>query len=236
MAGGIDPRAGQVRVRLVLSDWLQVRKTTVAVNTFQADADLCRLIPTWLQAMNIGIVGERELARSYETLLASGLSEASVRRYRASLSALFGWAAREKVIATNPVLASRVPRSSVQRDEMRPFREDELEEAWQVWRGYDERLADIMLFLGWTGLRWGEVRALVAGDLLEVPSPGLLVSRSAPEGVDTKSTKGRRSRRVPLADRVLPMSWPGPGRRDQASSWSPPAGVRVCIGRLCFGP
>ena len=100
---------------------------------------------------------------------------------------------------------TRVPRSSAQQQEMRPFRDDELEAAWQVWRGYDEQLADVMLFLGWTGLRWGEARALVVGDLLEVPSPGLLVSRSAPEGVETKSTKGRRSRRVPLADRVLPM-------------------------------
>ena len=41
-------------------------------------------------------------------------------------------------------------------------------------------------------------------DLMEVPTPGLLVRRSAPEGVGTKSTKGRRSRRVPLANRILP--------------------------------
>lgn len=205
LAGGLDPRQGRVRVRVVLAEWLQVRRTTVARNTYQADADLVRLMPASLLAMNIGVVGEREIARSFEALLADGLAEASVRRYRASLSALFGWAVRERIIGTNPVLATRVPRSSAQREEMRPFREDELETAWQVWRGHDEHLADVMLFLGWTGLRWGEARALVVGDLLEVPSPGLLVSRSAPEGVETKSTKGRRSRRVPLADRVLPM-------------------------------
>ena len=40
---------------------------------------------------------------------------------------------------------------------------------------------------------------------MEVPTPGLLVRRSAPEGVGTKATKGRRSRRVPLANRVLPI-------------------------------
>ena len=40
-------------------------------------------------------------------------------------------------------------------------------------------------------------------DLMEVSTPGLLVRRSAPEGVGTKSTKGRRSRRV-LANRILP--------------------------------
>lgn len=51
----------------------------------------------------------------------------------------------------------------------------------------------------------GEARALVVGGLLEVTSPGLLVCRSALEGVETKSTKGRRSRRVPLEDRILPI-------------------------------
>jgi len=40
---------------------------------------------------------------------------------------------------------------------------------------------------------------------MEVPTPGLLVRRSRPEGIETKSTKGRRSRRVPLANRVLPI-------------------------------
>lgn len=38
---------------------------------------------------------------------------------------------------------------------------------------------------------------------MQVPTPGLLVSRSNPEGVGLKSTKGRRSRLVPLAERVL---------------------------------
>jgi integrase len=42
-------------------------------------------------------------------------------------------------------------------------------------------------------------------DMMEVPTPGLLVRRSAPEGVRSKSTKGRRSRRLPLANRVLPI-------------------------------
>lgn len=88
LAGGLDPRQGRVRVRVVLTEWLQVRRTTVARNTYQADADLARLMPASLLMMNIGVVGEREIARSYEALLADGLAEASVRRCRASLSAL----------------------------------------------------------------------------------------------------------------------------------------------------
>ena len=40
---------------------------------------------------------------------------------------------------------------------------------------------------------------------MQIPTPGLMIRRAAPEGVGTKSTKGRRSRRVPLANRVLPL-------------------------------
>lgn len=58
--------------------------------------------------------------------------------------------------------------------------------------------------LGWTGLRWAEARALRVEDVVQVPTPGLLVRRSDPERVGVKATKGHRSRRVPLPDRMLP--------------------------------
>ncbi|WP_420174257.1 tyrosine-type recombinase/integrase [Luteococcus sp. OSA5] len=56
-----------------------------------------------------------------------------------------------------------------------------------------------------TGFRWAEARALTVGDIALGDSPALRVQRSDPEGVGVKSTKGRRSRRVPLANRVLPI-------------------------------
>jgi integrase len=46
---------------------------------------------------------------------------------------------------------------------------------------------------------------MTVGDVMEIPSPGLLVRRSDPEGVGIKSTKRRKSRRVPLANRVRPI-------------------------------
>lgn len=71
--------------------------------------------------------------------------------------------------------------------------------------GQDAQLACVLLILGWTGLWWGEARAVQFGDLMEVPTPGLLISRSVPEGVGTKAPKGNRSRRVPIANRILPF-------------------------------
>ena len=205
LAGGVDPRAGRERVRDALARWLLVRRTTVAVKTFRADQDVARLTPTSLLALQLTSVSGREVARAFEALLASGLQEASVVRYRASLSVFFGWCVREKLIVTNPVTGVRVPKQSAEPTEMLPFTEAELEAAYERWAEVDARLADILLVLGWTGLRWAEARAMTVADLMEVPTPGLLVRRSAPEGVGTKSTKGRRSRRVPLANRVLPI-------------------------------
>jgi len=201
--GGVDPRAGKRRAALCLAEWLEVRSDTVAKKTFVADRAVRRLSPIWLLNMSIRHIGEREVSRVLEELTRRGLSEGSVRRYRASLSAFFGWCVREKYVLRNPVIATNVPRASEEPTEMLPFSEEELEAVWQVWAARNHRLADLMLVLGWTGMRWAEARALRVGDVMQVPTPGLLVSRSSPEGVGVKSTKGRRSRLVPLADRVL---------------------------------
>ena len=74
---------------------------------------------------------------------------------------------------------------------------------WERGRERDPRLADILLLAGWTGLRWSELRARRVRDFVEVPMPLLVVQRAEPEGVTTKVTKSGKSRRVPVADRVL---------------------------------
>lgn len=201
--GGADPNSGKRRVEACLIDWLAVRAETVAKKTAVADNALKRLTPVWFLNMGVRHIGEREVARVLEELVRRGLAEGSVKRYRASLSSFFGWCVREKYILVNPVASTRTPRSSDEPTEMLPFAEDELELVWERWAARNRRLADIMLLLGWTGLRWAEARAVRVGDVMQVPTPGLVVSRSDPEGVGVKSTKGRRSRLVPLADRVL---------------------------------
>jgi integrase len=203
--GGIDPRSGRERVRDLIPRWLEVRKATVARKTYKSDTDVQRITPTALQALQVSAVSEREVTRVFEKMRAQGRAESSVVRYRASLSSFFAWCVREKMIAVNPVTNAKVPPSSEEATEMVPFSEEELEEAYLGWRAQNTRLADVMLVLGWTGLRWAEARSITVGDVMEVPRPGLLVRHSAPEGVERKKTKGRRSRRVPIADRVLPI-------------------------------
>lgn len=202
---GIDPRAGRQRVRALLTPWLESRQALVSANTYRADADLERVLPASLLAVQVAAVTDREIARCFEHWISTGLSENSAVRHRASLSAFFAWCVRERYIATNPVTGVRVPRQSTVPTEMAPFTEDELEAAYKAWHGANPRLADVLIVLGWTGLRWSEARAARVEDLMQVPTPGLLIRRAAPEGVGVKSTKGRRTRRVPLANRVLPL-------------------------------
>ncbi len=57
------------------------------------------------------------------------------------------WCVREKYIVSNPVTGVTVPNQSEEKEEMNPFTEDEFEEAYEVWRRKNQRLADIFLVL-----------------------------------------------------------------------------------------
>ena len=91
------------------------------------------------------------------------------------------------------------------RTEIRPFAEDELESFYMACAARDQRLADVLLIAGWTGLRWSELREARVRDFVRVPMPVLLVSRAAPEGGEAKVTTSGKARRVPVADRILPL-------------------------------
>ena len=206
IAGGVDPRAGRASVRSLLPQWLAERKDSVSAKTYISDRALLRLVPPSLGALSVNAVTDREVSRALLSLSRQGLAQSSVRRFRASLSSFFAWAVRERLILANPVLPTRVPRPrGTLRTEMYPFGEDDLERVHAAARDRDERLADILLVAAWTGLRWSELRAIRVRDFIEVPMPTLVVQRAEPEGVETKSTKSGRSRRVPVADRILPL-------------------------------
>jgi integrase len=85
---------------------------------------------------------------------------------------------------------------------VRPFAADELEEAWIEWSGYSPALADLILTLARTGLRWSEARALMVGD---TDTEVLTVTRSAREGCPIRPLPPGRARQVPVAGRVRPI-------------------------------
>jgi len=69
----------------------------------------------------------------------------------------------------------------------------------------DQRLADVLLIASWTRLRRSELREARVRDFVRVPMPVLLISRAAPAGTEAKATKSGKPRRMPIADRVLPL-------------------------------
>ena len=84
------------------------------------------------------------MSRALIALTRRGLAESSVRRFRDSLSAFFAWAVRERMIASDPVAPTRVPKSPGARTEMYRFREAELEEVYADAAKRDQRLADLL--------------------------------------------------------------------------------------------
>jgi integrase len=205
IAGGVDPRAGKQRVRTLLPLWLEERRASVSPRTYAADREVLRLLPPAVAALNVSAVTDREIQRALIRLGERGLAEGSIARFRASLSSFFAWCIRERLILVNPVSPTRVPRQTRPPVEMYPFTEQELEDVVGAVASYDQTLARVVMVAGWTGLRWSELRAMRVRDFIEVPMPLLVVERAAPERVAVKQTKGRRSRRVPVADRVLPL-------------------------------
>lgn len=202
-AGGVDVRAGRAPVRDLLAEWVEHRQRTVAPKTARTDSEIVRLMSPALGMRSVGTVLPSEIERWLVYLRdMRRQSDGSVRRYRASLSSFFAWCVADHRRADNPVTSARLPTRLEPPTEMRPFSEDELTEVVDRVSRLSPVLADVTLIAGWTGVRWGELRALRVADIQEVPRPALWVSRSQTEGGLVKVTKGRSARRVPLADAV----------------------------------
>lgn len=204
LAGGVDPAASRQPVSALLPTWLDERRATVATTTAHADAAMVARLPISLTARAVGSVTDRDVQRVVNGW-AADYAEGSVRRWRASLAGFFSWCIRERTVAANPVTTTRVPRKDVEPGGMRPLTEQQLEDVAAAVREHDERAADLVLIAGWTGLRWSELRSVQVGDFARVPVPVLTIRRAAPEAAEVKTTKGRKTRTVPVADRVLAL-------------------------------
>jgi integrase len=144
---------------------------------------------------------------------------------------MFGWAQRQGLIAKNVVADSRVPRGRAEDEgrEIHPFTSDGLRAVYEAMKEAHPEHADVALFLGRTGLRWGELAALRVGDVQEVPQLSLRVSRSAPDGHPIRNQpKGGRARTVPLTDDVAPLVRQRmEGRRPDELLFTTPRGSRL---------
>lgn len=203
-AGGTDVRAGRVTVGALLPSWVEHRRETVAEKTAETDAELPGHLSAAFKARGVGAVTPAEVSAWLMRML-KAYSYGAVSRRRDSLSAFFEWCVRGRRIERNPVRAAPMPKRQAEQVEMNPFTEAELTEVVKQIRATSEHFADVVLLLGWCGVRWGEARSLRVSDVQRVPVPALRVRRSQSEGKDVKTTKGRAARTVPLANVAVPV-------------------------------
>lgn len=202
--GGIDLKAGKQTLDHYLPEYLEQRKYQVAQTTYNTDVINAGKIPPWIKGRSISEISPIEIEQSYQALMKTGLKWTSVKRYRDSLRAIFAWAVRQGLTKTNPVCLAQLPKRTEPPHEIRPWSIEEVHERYQIWKQLNPTNAEIARFLALTGLRWSEARALRTGDISLVPYPAVTVQRAQPEGVDIKTTKSNRIRRVPLANEILP--------------------------------
>lgn len=201
----VDPKAGRLTVRDVITDWMTARENSVASSTHREEGYALAALPVAFLNRPLNAVRAADLDSLYGQLL-SGRARSTVSRLRNTLSSLFAWAVSQRMISKNPVLDSRVPRGSgeVAVREVWPFNLDELLEVTEVIRARSgDQNADIALTLGLTGLRWGELVALRVRDVQMVPRAAFRVSRSKPDNEPVRfTTKGGKARTVPLPQNV----------------------------------
>ena len=215
---GYNPNAGKVAVETLLADWLERREGRVSQTTLKTDRYLLPterqlagtskrepVLPIWFRKLHVVKVNSNAIQKWQDDLSKRGLVATTVGRYRTSLSAFLSWCVSEGYIARNPFFATKPPKDRRVREDMRPLPTPEFVEVRAAAAELNKVYGDLVLILGRTGLRWGELRAMQVQDFAEVPMPMLHVMRNQPEGSKVKTPKSGKSRNVPLPDYLVPV-------------------------------
>ncbi|WP_168202618.1 tyrosine-type recombinase/integrase [Georgenia wutianyii] len=201
--GLVDPRAGRVLVRQALDEWLDHRRGRVAQSTWARDASVTSRLPAALLQRQVGSVKPTDIERVLSRVIGA---TATVERTRITLAAFWTWCVREGLVLASPVAGVKVSRSvGAPPREMRPWTWTELDLVTEQMQKVDAAMADVVRILAWTGLRWGEARALRVDAVVGGDMPVLRISRSHSEGYAEKVTKGKANRSVPIPMRVWPL-------------------------------
>jgi integrase len=213
--------AGRTPVADVYAAWSQVRTRQVRARTWQSDQS------AWAshlaQCFGEDAVGRitSDEVRAFAEELRAGHCAGTVRRVIATLIALLDFAVDHRWIEANP---ARIPLTlghdpHPSHVTLSPA---ELVAVWADQRRHSP-MADVTLFLGLTGLRWGEFAALRPCDLTATAAGGPMVHvgrsvvRARGEGSPSiKSTKTGADRLVPLTHHAdaIAQAWADGTARD----------------------
>ena len=203
----IDPRRGQVPLSAVAHDWLMSR-STVKRRTREADAADWRLhVEPRFGKLPVNSITTAEVASWVGQMIAKGVSPSSAARYLATLRSVLGYAIADGRIYVNVAATVKPPGGRSERREAQFLTVPQLYELHEACKG---RFADVVLVLGFGGLRWGELAGLQVGDLVSVPGRGLRLQRAVLKSGEggmlfIDSLKNKRARTVPLVDDMVPI-------------------------------
>lgn len=214
----ISPAAGSVTVHELADEYSRYRKDRVSERSWESDESALRvhIVPA-LGSWPVNAVTPVQLSNLLGSI-ATTRSPGTAARVRTTVRGLFAFAVESRRISVSPAVMVKAPRPDSGKraaSGIAPFTRPELFEVVQDQRAistgkgvnvskHAARYAEITLFLGLTGLRFGELRALRVRDVVQLPYPAVVVSRSHPQSartgriIERTRTKGGRSRLVPL--------------------------------------
>jgi len=203
----VDPRRGRVPLSAVAADWLSSR-SSVKRRTRESDEAAWRnYIQPRFGNWPVASITAAEVSAWLGGLVARGLAPSTATRALATLRSILAFAVADGRLQQNVAAAVRRPTSSRARREGHALTMAELHSLTAACKG---RYRELVLVLGLTGLRWGELAGLHVADRVSVPGPGLRLTRTvlASGGggalyVDT--LKNSRARTVPLVDDLVPI-------------------------------
>ena len=149
----VAPSDAQATIETLGADWLAAHKATVKPSTYRSDESAWRIHvrPKW-GSRRVGSIRHTEVT-AWIAELALERSPTTVKRAHGILAAILDSAVRDRRIAANPARAVKLPRKS---RKPRPY----LTHAQVERLATASRYPDLVLFLAYTGLRWGEATGL----------------------------------------------------------------------------
>ncbi|MDR2564447.1 MAG: tyrosine-type recombinase/integrase [Bifidobacteriaceae bacterium] len=200
----VEAAAGLATVQELGRQWWLPRRAAghAAQSTVARDGQVLNSLPAWFASLPVDRVTGDDVFRVAEEWGAGrGAAQATKARVVISLRALFRDLAEAGLVADNPASNVKRPKSGRPGRAGRPFAWSEVDRLVAAVGAFRADLGRVVFTLAHTGLRWGELVALQAGDLRD-GGQALSVERSQSAGFAVKAPKSGRSRMVPLDRRV----------------------------------
>ena len=218
----ISPDAGRVPVRDWAAEWLAAYVGRAASTQDRARSVLrAHILPRFAER-HISAITRFDVERMVNEIVAAGRSPATAEKVLRTMSALMAAAVDARLIRDNPCHGVRAPRAASRHAPrfLTPGEVDRLAAAARP--PYDL----LLRFTAYTGLRWGEVAALRAGDV-DLLRRTVTVARSLERRGTVKDTK-THSRRVVHLEPALAEDLAAHVQRQTLGPadllWSAPAG------------